>query len=375
MQQGIATTQQAYVEALAKLNTLKPGEEKGGETVGTQEEKDQLLQAVGMQMMRDSANALAESLKELGPEGAAVASVVQGALVMSDAYANVGAVFEKNGEGMETNAAIASAVASSIGAISTMMAANSKAQIAEIDGQIAAEKRRDGKSKESLAKIASMEKRKEQMARKAFEQNKKMQIAQTVAATAASVMQIMANPLDPTKLWAAMMIPMTLALGAAQVALIAKTKFNGGGAQVGSAPKTALSVGKRNNSVDVSRGASGGELSYLRGERGTGSNANNFTPGGAMGRKGYAAGGEGILVGERGPEIVTPSQPVDVIPNNRLGGSSNINFSINAVDAAGVEDLLVNQRGNIIRMIREAANDTGERFLETVDTQAYGSST
>ena len=44
------------------------------------------------------------------------------------------------------------------------------------------------------------------------------------------------------------------------------------------------------------------------------------------------------------------------------------------MDAAGVEDVLSNQRGNIIRMIREAANENGERFLETVDTQTYGSS-
>ena len=43
------------------------------------------------------------------------------------------------------------------------------------------------------------------------------------------------------------------------------------------------------------------------------------------------------------------------------------------MDAAGVEDVLTNQRGNIIRMIREAANENGERFLETIDTQAYGS--
>jgi hypothetical protein len=93
------------------------------------------------------------------------------------------------------------------------------------------------------------------------------------------------------------------------------------------------------------------------------------------GKRGYASGGEGILVGEQGPEIMRPSQRVDIVPNNRLGGSTNVNFSINAVDSAGVEELLVNQRGNIIRMIREAANDTGERFLETVDTQAYGSST
>jgi len=340
-------------------------------------EREDISNDAGMQMMRESAMQMAAQLEALGPEGAAISAVVQGAFVMSDAYANVGAVFEAGGSKMEQNAAIASAVASSIGAVGAMMSANSKAQIAEIDGQIDAEKKRDGKSKESLAKIAQMEKKKEAMARKAFEQNKKMQIAQTVAATAASVMQIMANPLDVTKVWAGMMIPMTLALGAAQIAMIAKTKFNGGGTGVGSAPKTAMSIGKRANSVDVSRGANSGELSYLRGGRGSGTNANNFTPSGGMtGKKGYAAGGEGILVGEQGPEIMMPSQKVDVIPNDRLGGGAqNINFSINAVDAAGVEDLLINQRGNIIRMIREAANDTGERFLETVDTQTYGSNT
>ena len=52
--------------------------------------------------------------------------------------------------------------------------------------------------------------------------------------------------------------------------------------------------------------------------------------------------------------------------------AGNINFTINAVDAAGVEDVLLRQRGNIIGMIREAANDTGERFLESVDTDVVG---
>jgi hypothetical protein len=94
-----------------------------------------------------------------------------------------------------------------------------------------------------------------------------------------------------------------------------------------------------------------------------------------MGRKGYADGGRGIVVGERGPEVITPSAPVDITPNFALGsGTSNVNFTINAIDSAGVEDVLTNQRGNIIRMIREAANENGERFLETIDTQTYGSS-
>ena len=63
------------------------------------------------------------------------------------------------------------------------------------------------------------------------------------------------------------------------------------------------------------------------------------------------------------------------IPNNELNkGQQNINFNINAVDASGVQELLVEQRGNIIEMIREAANDTGEYFLEQVDTQSMGGS-
>ena len=62
----------------------------------------------------------------------------------------------------------------------------------------------------------------------------------------------------------------------------------------------------------------------------------------------------------------------NVIPNDKLsGGTSNVNFTINAVDAAGVQELLVAQRGNIIGMIREAANEHGEEFMESVDTGVY----
>ena len=86
--------------------------------------------------------------------------------------------------------------------------------------------------------------------------------------------------------------------------------------------------------------------------------------------KSYATGGE-ILVGERGPEVVTPLAPVEVTANDKIGGTTNVNFSINAVDAAGVEELLTAQRGNIIGMIREAANEHGEEFMEDVNTGAY----
>ena len=46
---------------------------------------------------------------------------------------------------------------------------------------------------------------------------------------------------------------------------------------------------------------------------------------------------------------------------------TNVNFTIHAVDAAGLEQTLQSQRGNIIGMIREAANGYGQNFLETVD--------
>ena len=91
-------------------------------------------------------------------------------------------------------------------------------------------------------------------------------------------------------------------------------------------------------------------------------------------KRGYAAGGD-ILVGERGPEVIQPTTAgFNVVPNDQLGGTQNINFNISAVDATGIQELLVDQRGNIIEMIREAANDTGEYFLEQVDTQSMGGS-
>ena len=167
------------------------------------------------------------------------------------------------------------------------------------------------------------------------------------------------------------------ALGMAQVAIIKKQQYSGGASDVTPA-QTSLSIGKASNAVDVSQSATGGELNYLRGGRTSGSDmggAGGYLPGSAMGKRGYAMGGDGIVVGERGPEVISPAAPVDIVPNFALGGgSTNVNFSINAIDAAGVEDVLTNQRGNIIRMIREAANENGERFLETIDTQTYGSS-
>ena len=79
------------------------------------------------------------------------------------------------------------------------------------------------------------------------------------------------------------------------------------------------------------------------------------------------------MVGEQGPELFVPQQPGRIVPNDDIaaGAPTNVNFNINAVDSAGVEELLLQQRGNIIGMIREAANSYGQDFVEGVDTSIY----
>ena len=375
-----AKTTQEKLEA-ARLKAINEAGQKGTllERIQSTQEENQVIGADGnlvgtgttifddagfqekIQMTRGVLTPLMEDLAKLGPEGELINSIASGGLTIASSIATIGEAGEFTAEKMQ-------AVGSIISGIAGIMAANGKAQIAEIDRQIAAEKKRDGKSKESLAKIKNMEKEKEKIARKNFEMNKKMQIASTIANTAAAVMQTMST----TGFFGSPLAMAVAAMGAAQVALIQRQTFQGGG---GSSEATAkpqnISVGKRDNRVDVSRRATAGELAFLRGERGIGTNANNFTPSGAAGMKSYAAGS--MLVGEQGPEVVTPSTAVDVIPNDRLGGGeTNVNFTINAVDAAGVQEVLEAQRGNIIGMIREAAHDHGEEFLEPVDTSAYG---
>ncbi len=314
-----------------------------------------------LEIMNEFMSPMRDALSELGPEGDLINAAQEGILTLASAFDVVGSSTASAADKM-------AAVGAAVTAISAIMQASSKAQVAEIDSQIKAEQQRDGKSKESVSKIAAMEKKKESIQRKAFEQKKKMDIASAIISTALGI----TRSLELGGLIGPILAAMTAAMGVAQIGIIKKQTFQGGAGDTPSAPNTALSIGQRSSNVDVAQNATGGELNYLRGGSTSGTNLGGA--GGAMGRKGYANGGEGIVVGERGPEIITPTEPVDITPNFALGGgTTNVNFSINAVDATGVEDLLVNQRGNIIRMIREAANENGEDFLTQVDPMAYGS--
>lgn len=368
--------------AFSQLNTaLQTGTGAGG--ILSADSTASLGEKVGY--VRESMSGLISDMSKLGPEGELAAAVTQGALTMTEAFATGFEQIANEGSKLQATLAMAGAA---ISAISQIQQAASNAAVAAIDREIDAEKRRDGKSKESVAKIAALEKKKEAQKRKAFEMNKKMQMAQVAIAVASSIASNVAAASAAAAVTGGnpgvfagvlgMMNAVTLGLGALQLAIIAGTSYQGGGgAPSAGGAATSISIGQRGSSVDMAKSqSSSGELSYLRGESGQGG-AENFKPSGAFyGRKMRAMGGEtaGYIVGEQGPELFMPDRPGRVVPSDdtqNMGGVSNVNFSINAVDAEGVEEVLIRQRGNIIGMLRDAANSYGQPFMEGVDTTVY----
>tara|TARA_Y100001937_G_scaffold17424_1_gene24109 strand:- start:654 stop:2444 length:1791 start_codon:yes stop_codon:yes gene_type:complete len=80
-----------------------------------------------------------------------------------------------------------------------------------------------------------------------------------------------------------------------------------------------------------------------------------FQHGGAVSK------GKPIVVGERGAELFVPNQTGQITQNARGmdGQAVNVNFTINAVDASGIDRLLVERRGTISRIINESVNERG----------------
>lgn len=322
-------------------------------------------------LVADAASPMIEELKKLGPEGEYMAAITEGAMTMAESFSKG---FEQiTAEGATTKDKLAaglSMAATAVNQISQMNAAKSKRAVAGIDKEIAAEKKRDGKSKESLAKIKQLEKKKEQIKRKAFEKDKKMKMAQTVMATAQAAMEAAKGP--PGLPASAPFVGMAIAMGAMQLAAISSTSYEGGGSVSDSAASRGdVSVGERNNTVDLAKSRSAvGELGYSRGAMGTGG-MGNFKAAFTGSRYRAVGGSAGYVVGEQGPELFMPDVPGTIIPADDTagvtGGTTNLNFTINAIDSQDVERTLSGQTGNIIRMIRETANDAGETFLEGLD--------
>jgi hypothetical protein len=304
-----------------------------------------------------------EKLKALGPDGEFVSSVVQGSIMIADSIKLIGEAGFNTKEGIASSLNAGVAI---LGQLNSMYAAGSAAKVAAIDREIAAEQKRDGKSSESVAKIAAMEKKKDAQQKKAFEVNKKMMMAQVVMSTAASIAMV----LGQTGLFGIPLVPLFAALGAAQLAIIASSSYQGGSASTAaSSTPSSLSIGKRSDSVDLAKNNvnAGGESGYLTGAQGQGSSASNF-------RRAAYGGRAGIIVGEKGPEEFIPETgmilPADKTAQNQQAPIS-ASISIQALDAQGVEDVLTRQRGHIISMLREAANANGQNFLENVSVAQY----
>ena len=336
------------------------------------------LKAAKMAMAIEGTFAMADTLKEFGaemakfgPEGELVSAMstglgnVMGSLAAAMSLGDDATMSEKVQAGLGVAMA-------AVTAMSAIQKAASDARIRGIDREIAAEKKRDGTSAGSIAKLKAMEAKKESIKRKAFEQDKKMKMAQVVLATAMGAMQAYSAFVAFSPVVAGIMAGMVIAFGAKQLSIISGMSYQGGGSAQ-SAP-SSISVGERKKQSDLGQGGSAkNELAYFRGAQGTGG-PENFKPA-FSGYKHRAAGGTaGYVVGEQGPELFMPDTPGTIVPADdvqNMGAGGSVNINISAIDASGVESVLMEQRGNIISMLREAANSYGEDFMEDIDESTY----
>lgn len=309
---------------------------------------------------------LLDILEGLGPDGKYISSMVSGTLQMSQAFQD----FAK-GEDLTDKL---SAVAGLLGAIGNIAQASADARVASIDREIDAEKKRDGASSQSRKKIQALEDKKEKEKKKAFETNKKISMAQAGIAALVAAMEaykaLAGIPIVGPTLAAAAAAAIG-AVGAKTLQMIASTSYQGGGSSA-SAGGASLSIGERGSKVDVAQQATGSELAGLRG--GDTTQIGGMPTSAFMGAKYRAEGGPtaGYVVGEQGPELFVPEMPGRIVPNDEMKQSQplNVNFNVQAIDASSFNDALTTQRGNIISMIREAANTYGETFLEGVNDSA-----
>lgn len=242
---------------------------------------------------------------------------------LGEALFNISENFGKNSEAMMESVGQAITIGAEI--VGAVMSKLSEAKIAGFDREIEAEKRKDGKSKESLAKIKKLEAQKIKEKAKADKASVVMSTA-TAVIRAISDLGPIAGPVAGVGI---------AAMGMFQLAQIDKAAA-GQVAGLGGGPTASMSItgGNRDNSMDVSKSANAGEFAFLGGS--------GSTPGRAGG--GYSEAGASIIVGERGPEMITPQVPVNVATageSTKQAGPSIVfspSISIDAMDGQSILD-------------------------------------
>lgn len=208
-------------------------------------------------------------------------------------------------------------------AAGSMFAKISEDKVAGLDREIDAEKKRDGKSAESLAKIKKLE------AKKIKEQAKSAK-AQVIMSTSVAIMRAFQD----MGIYGAIPAAIMAGFGAMQISQI-NSASNGQLAALNGDPGGGMNItgGERSNKVDVSASAQSGEASFFGG-------TSNKLPGRSGG--GRATAGDAIVMGEVGAEVFVPDVPGTVVPAGRSNGNGpvlgNMSISINAIDSASFED-------------------------------------
>ena len=282
--------------------------------------------------------------------------------------------FDNATEGAKSLAGATGAIAGVASSLFTIQKEGTLNQIKGIDSELEMLKKKGNLTEDEVKQKQQLEAKKLQLERKAFDQNKKALIAKTVMNASLAIVKALSEGgpfLGPA------LAVMVGAMAAKQISTIQSQTFQGGGsssAEATAPTRSEVSMGERGNIIDLAR-TSGmdtrDELSYLRGAEGSGEVGNYRSA--FAGYKNRASGGDAYVVGEQGPELFVPSVEGSIIPNNQItgrGAATNVTFNIQTIDATDMEGALNRQRGNIISMIRSAANEAGEGFLESVDTFA-----
>ena len=78
---------------------------------------------------------------------------------------------------------------------------------------------------------------------------------------------------------------------------------------------------------------------------------------------GPVSNNESYIVGENGPELFTPGATGRITANEGMVSSRpvNVTFNIDATDAASVDQLIVQRKGMIVNMVRQATQERGNR--------------
>lgn len=248
----------------------------------------------------------------------------------------------------DTSQGVWNGVASGIQAAAGVMSYTSQKAISDIDKQISAEKKRDGQSEASKKKIAQLE------AKKAKETEKQQRTA-IIANTAVGIMSALATS---GNIYAGIALAAVVAgMGAMQLSALDSGTIAD---PAGSANIGKLELGSRENNIDVSQAATGGELAYIRGSRGTGG-IQDFVP---RARGSSMSPNIGYITGEHGAEVVrssgtsnsvTNAEDLTDLANTKSKSSGGLALTINALDAQSILD----RASEIFAAVESEANSKG----------------